>query len=44
MRAADQFHAGIVVDDLEASLADLAELFGYEMVRADLRLDASGAS
>ena len=30
MRAADQFHAGIVVDDLEASLIDLAELFGYE--------------
>ncbi len=30
MRAADHFHAGIVVDDLEACLADLTELFGYE--------------
>ncbi len=30
MRAADQFHAGIVVDDLEPSLVDLADLFGYE--------------
>jgi glyoxalase/bleomycin resistance protein/dioxygenase superfamily protein len=30
MRAADQFHVGIVVADLEASLAELAALFGYE--------------
>ncbi len=30
MRATDQFHAGIVVDDFEASLVDLAELLGYE--------------
>lgn len=30
MRAEDQFHVGIVVDDLEATLAQLSELFGYE--------------
>jgi hypothetical protein len=29
VRAADQFHAGIVVDDVEAALADLTDLFGY---------------
>ncbi|HUJ65726.1 MAG TPA: VOC family protein [Acidimicrobiales bacterium] len=29
MRAADQFHAGIVVDDFEATLEQLSELFGY---------------
>ena len=30
MRAADQFHVGIVVDDLEASLAQFSDLFGFE--------------
>lgn len=30
MRAHDQFHVGIVVDDLDATLADLTGLFGYE--------------
>ena len=30
MRAADQFHAGIVVDDFDATLSGLTELFGYE--------------
>ncbi len=30
MRAADQFHVGIVVDDFEATLSVLSELFGYE--------------
>ena len=30
MRAEDQFHVGIVVDDFESTLATLAELFGYE--------------
>ena len=30
MRAADHFHVGIVVDDLDAALDDLADLFGYE--------------
>lgn len=30
MNAADQFHAGIVVDDLERGLADLSALFGYQ--------------
>ena len=30
MRGADQFHVGIVVDDLHAALAELTELFGYE--------------
>jgi catechol 2,3-dioxygenase-like lactoylglutathione lyase family enzyme len=30
MKAADQFHTGIVVDDLERSLGELSELFGYE--------------
>ena len=30
MRAADHFHAGIVVDDVECAMADLAILFGYE--------------
>jgi hypothetical protein len=30
MRATDQFHAGIVVDDLDAALAQLSDLFGYE--------------
>ncbi|GAA3384963.1 VOC family protein [Cryptosporangium minutisporangium] len=30
MRAADQFHTGIVVDDLEGTLAQLTALFGYE--------------
>lgn len=29
MRAEDQFHAGVVVDQLEPALADLADLFGY---------------
>lgn len=30
LRPGDQFHAGIVVDDLEAALAQLSDLFGYE--------------
>ncbi len=30
MRAADQFHTGVVVDDLERALAELTALFGYE--------------
>ena len=30
MRATEQFHAGIVVEDLDATLDDLSELFGYE--------------
>ena len=30
MRGSDQFHAGIVVDNLEAAMADLTALFGYE--------------
>jgi hypothetical protein len=30
VRAADQYHVGIVVDDLDASVAELADLFGYE--------------
>jgi hypothetical protein len=29
MRAEDQFHTGIVVDDLEAALTELSGLFGY---------------
>jgi catechol 2,3-dioxygenase-like lactoylglutathione lyase family enzyme len=30
VNASDQFHVGIVVDDLDATLASLTELFGYE--------------
>jgi hypothetical protein len=30
MRAADQFHIGVVVADLDAALAELTQLFGYE--------------
>jgi len=30
VKAADQFHVGIVVDDLEAALAEMSGLFGYE--------------
>jgi len=30
VRATDQFHAGIVVDDLEGAQAELTELFGYQ--------------
>ena len=30
MRATDQFHLGIVVEDLDASLEELGGLFGYE--------------
>jgi hypothetical protein len=30
VRAADQFHVGIVVDDLDATLAEMADLLGYE--------------
>jgi Glyoxalase/Bleomycin resistance protein/Dioxygenase superfamily len=29
VRGHDQFHTGIVVDDLDAALVDLSELFGY---------------
>jgi hypothetical protein len=30
MKATDQFHIGIVVDDLDAALAEFGGLFGYE--------------
>jgi hypothetical protein len=30
MKAVDQFHVGIVVDDFESTLAELSALFGYE--------------
>ncbi|MEU6372562.1 VOC family protein [Streptomyces sp. NPDC046909] len=30
MKAADQFHIGIVVDDLAAAAAELSAVFGYE--------------
>jgi hypothetical protein len=30
VKATDQFHVGVVVDDLDAALRDLAALFGYE--------------
>lgn len=30
MRAEDQFHVGVVVDDFDSTLAALSELFGYE--------------
>lgn len=30
MKAGDQFHVGIVVDDVDATLAELTALFGYE--------------
>jgi hypothetical protein len=30
MRGEDQFHVGIVVDDLDAGLAEMTEMFGYE--------------
>jgi hypothetical protein len=30
MKAADQFHTGVVVEDLEKALAELSALFGYE--------------
>jgi Glyoxalase/Bleomycin resistance protein/Dioxygenase superfamily len=30
MRAEDQFHVGIVVEDLDAALDDLASLFGHD--------------
>jgi catechol 2,3-dioxygenase-like lactoylglutathione lyase family enzyme len=30
VKATDQFHVGVVVDDLEATLAQLTDLFGYE--------------
>jgi hypothetical protein len=30
MNAADQFHVGIVTDDVDATLAELTELFGYD--------------
>ena len=30
MKASEQFHVGIVVDDLDAALEELAGLFGYE--------------
>ena len=29
MKATDQFHVGIVVDDFESALRELSELFGY---------------
>ena len=30
MKASDQFHAGVVVDNLDAAMNDLAALLGYE--------------
>ena len=30
MNGADQFHVGIVVDDFQARLDELADLFGYQ--------------
>ena len=30
MRGADQFHIGVIVDDLDAAIEQLTELFGYE--------------
>jgi hypothetical protein len=30
VRAADQFHVGIVAEDFDATLVELAHLFGYE--------------
>jgi hypothetical protein len=30
VKAADQFHVGIVVEDFESTLTELSELFGYE--------------
>jgi Glyoxalase/Bleomycin resistance protein/Dioxygenase superfamily len=30
VKATDQFHVGIVVDDLDAALGDLSALFGYQ--------------
>ncbi|MGH8995034.1 MAG: VOC family protein [Acidimicrobiales bacterium] len=30
MRGGDQFHVGIVVDDLVAALTEMTEMFGYE--------------
>ena len=30
MRGHDQFHVGIVLDDLDAGLAEMTEMFGYE--------------
>lgn len=30
MNASDRFHAGVVVDNLDAAMGDLTELFGYE--------------
>ncbi len=30
MRGADQFHIGVNVDDLDAALMELTEMFGYE--------------
>lgn len=30
MKAADQFHIGIVVDDFESTLAELSAIFGYQ--------------
>ena len=30
MKAEDQFHVGIVVDDFEAALAEFSSLFGYQ--------------
>ena len=43
MKAADQFHVGIVVDDLDVALAELTALFGYQWcspmaVRTPVRL------
>ena len=30
MKGTDQFHIGVVVDDLDAAMVELTEMFGYE--------------
>jgi len=30
VRGADQFHIGVIVDDLDAALVELTKMFGYE--------------
>ena len=47
VRAEDQSHVGIVVDDFEAALADLSGMFGYEWrdeLGGPIQVRASGSS
>jgi hypothetical protein len=44
VRAEDQFHVGIVVEDFEGTLARLSSLFGYELVRGDRRARRGAAA